>query len=101
MKKIIKCLALGFVAVGFVGCLDDSTAMSKQMDKQWDEYAKNLQVTDTTNEKEAFVQKMQMLNSKIAFYACVPFDRAEQDFKFYQSASFKKCSKMHYIPYMI
>lgn len=93
MKKLIKCLALGFVAVGFVGCIDDSTAMSKQMDKQWDEYAKNLQVTDTTNEKEAFVQKMQMLNSKIAFYACAPFDRAEQDFKFYQSASFKKCSK--------
>lgn len=57
MKKIIKCLVLGFVAVGFVGCLDDSTTMSKQMDKQWDEYAKSLKVIDTTNEKEAFVQK--------------------------------------------
>lgn len=93
MKNLIKCLLLGFVGLGFVGCLDDSTTMSKQMDKQWDEYAKSLKVIDTTNEKEAFVQKMQMLNSKIAFYACVPFDRTEQDFKFYQSASFKKCSK--------
>ena len=43
--------------------------------------------------KKHLCKKMQMLNSKIAFYACAPFDRAEQDFKFYQSASFKKCSK--------
>ena len=93
MKSIIKYLLLGFVAMGFVGCLDDSTAISKQMDKQWDEYTKSLKIIDTTDEKEAFMQKMQMLNSKIAFYACAPFDKTEQDFKFYQSASFKNCSK--------
>ncbi len=93
MKRIIKCLLLGFVAMGFVGCLDDSTAISKQMDKQWDEYVKSLKVTDATDDKKAFLQKVQILNSKIAFYACMPFDRAEQDFKFYQSASFEKCRK--------
>ena len=92
MKNLTKCLLLGFAMLGFIGCFDDSTKMSKQMDSQWEDYAKGFESTDTSDKKEIFNTKLQTLNTKIAFYACAPFDSAEKIVSF-NLDKVKKCAK--------
>ena len=92
-----KRLLLGFIVLGFIGCFDDSTKMSKQMDSQWESYAKGFESTDTSDEKEIFNTKLQTLNTKIAFYACAPFDSAEK-IVIFNLDKVKKCTKSSLSP---
>lgn len=93
-QNLTKSLLLGVVALIFVACGDNETKMSKQMDEQWEEYAKGLKQSDinASNEMEVFIDKLQILNTKIAFYSCFSFDTGNK------AAEFDKCSDISLYP---
>lgn len=86
----LKSAFIGVVMLAFAGCdsANDSTKMSKYMDEWWEEQAENLEKVDSNaSSKEVFINNAENLNTKIAFYSCVPFDKDKIN-----NAEFKKCA---------
>lgn len=74
----LKFALLGVVAFAYVACGENSTpSMSKEIDKQWEDYAKNLDKSD----------KIKILQEQYLFYFCAVFNGSLDT----QNEKFKEC----------
>ena len=78
VSMTLKFALLGVVAFAYVACGENSTpSMSKEMDKQWEDYAKNLDKSD----------KIKTLQEQYLFYSCAVFNGSLDT----QNEKFKEC----------
>ena len=80
VSMTFKVALLGMMAFAFVACGESKEStpnMSKEMDKQWEDYAKNLDKSD----------KIKTLQEQYLFYSCTVFDGSLNA----QNEKFKEC----------